>query len=142
MSSSSEPARLEFPGLLLPGLNGPDGMIRERSWRGGKARRAELAIRVRAAGRVRRLELPAWLVYERRHTGTPMDWANAAASLKHLEDAVVAAGWLPDDSPTHVLGLEVRQVRVPHKPERGSVVTLVPSSSSSCCPTCHRPIVP
>lgn len=142
MSTSSAPVRLEFPGLLLPGLNGPRGMIRERSWKGTKARRQELELLVRTLGRPRLLETPAWMVYERRHTGVPMDWVNAAASLKHLEDAVVAAGYLPDDSPTHVLGLEVRQRRVRHLPERGSILTLVPESSSATCPTCSRPVVP
>jgi Holliday junction resolvase RusA-like endonuclease len=28
----------------------------------------------------------------------PRDWDNLAASLKSLQDAVVAAGWLPDDN--------------------------------------------
>lgn len=72
-----------------------------------------------------RMATPCREVYTRRYCGTSMDWVNAAASLKLLEDMVVRLGVIPDDTIEHILGFTPLQERVETKKEEGCTLEFV-----------------
>ncbi len=131
--------RLWLPGWLPPGLNGPEGLLR-RHWR--KRSQDKLAIR----GRIvttglwwDHADIPCNVVRGHRLFPAPrpcriiwtryavrlMDFTNAAASFKNLEDVLVDLGVLEDDSPKFVTELVVRQEKV-KKPGVGCSVEFLP----------------
>jgi hypothetical protein len=90
----------------------------------------KVALLVRSVrGHLVRAPTPCRIVWTRVYCGNPMDWVNAAASFKHLEDVLVSLGVLIDDSPKYVHGLDVRQVRVAHKTDIGAMVVFEPAAT-------------
>ena len=60
-----------------------------------------------------------WLL----HMCQPMDWDNAAASVKGAQDALVTEGWLPSDDWKTLEG-EARCVKVSHRKDQKTVVEI------------------
>lgn len=105
--------RLWIPGLLPPGLNGSSGLMREHH-RDAKRRKARMSALLLAHCRpFPQIRVRVNVLYTRLywHPQGAMDCTNAAASFKHLEDAIVSAGILVDDSPEYVARLSVQQIR-------------------------------
>lgn len=90
--------RITLP-FLTPGMNGPEGLIREQFNSRGK--RLDAITMLLKAARPRGFEAisgPIEVVYIRYSTRL-MDWDNACASFKHIGDALQHAKYLTDDSP-------------------------------------------
>lgn len=117
--------RLVLPGWLPAGLNGPDGLIR-RHWRRRRSDKEAIKLRVLASNSatfdLHPVRIPCRVTWIRRYCGNPMDYVNAAASYKHLEDCIVELGILPDDSPKEIAEFVVRQERVASRDEIGCEV--------------------
>ena len=115
-----------FPGLLEPGLNGDGGLMREHWAQAGhrKKRLEGIVANLIRTGDLRAVKVPCLLVYTRRYARQPMDWDNAAASAKHLKDALVAFDVIPDDDPRYVFKFDVRQVKVKTEGEQGTAIDL------------------
>jgi hypothetical protein len=67
------------------------------------------------------------VAYHFTHGGAAMDWDNLAARVKHLQDWLVVAGYIADDSPKVIKGTPPL-TDTPHRPksEHCVVVTLTP----------------
>lgn len=112
----SEGLSLLLSGYLPKGLNSSKGMIRAH-WGVQERYKKEAWARVKAAvgATVNPVQPPVGILWTRYYCGTPMDMANAAASMKYPEDALVRLGVIPDDSPKFLREWVVRQERVPHR---------------------------
>ena len=69
-------------------------------------------------------------IYTRGWWSRPGDWDNVAASSKVLFDAIVKNGILPDDSPTYILSLEIRQEKF-RKKDLKTMLELIPQEHAS-----------
>ena len=122
-----EPLELFFP-IKPMGLNGKDGLIRAHwAQRKGEVKTLALMFQERVA------EFGPWLEEPfprqlgfRVHTSRLMDWDNVGASFKNVGDALVMAGILDDDTPTHLLAPLLDQCKV-KRVDVGFTLTLYPS---------------
>lgn len=95
---------------LLPGLNGKDGLMRQH-FRAATAAKGELLAWVKSQRFGTFGPARVTVVCTRHYCGNPMDYDNAAASFKHLLDALVKAGVIADDGPRIIDAMTFRQVR-------------------------------
>lgn len=96
---------------LLPGLNGKDGLIRQHYHNAAKVK-AQLLAQVKAKKSGTFGNARVRVICTRFYCGAAMDFDNAAASFKHLMDAIVKAGIIADDGPEIIDEWTVRQIRV------------------------------
>lgn len=101
------PLEIHIP-YLLPGLNGKDGLIRQHFREAARAKE-KLFLCARAQRPAAWVPVEKCRVVYTRWAARRMDWDNAAASAKHLLDALVKAGIMRDDSPEVVVEFSVRQ---------------------------------
>lgn len=107
--------------FLTPGLNGSDGLIRGHFF-AAKKRKDALYVIMRSwrnkgfvfSGKVK--------IEYIRYSNRLMDWDNAAASFKHIGDAMVMAGIIKDDNPAVVVEFIPRQFKVKKAEERTEIV--------------------
>lgn len=96
---------------LTPGLNGSDGLIRQHYRNAAKLKdRIKLDILSQRPPGIKPISTPVRIVYT-RYTSRLMDWDNAAASFKHVGDALQMAKVLKDDSPEVVVEFLPRQIK-------------------------------
>ncbi len=113
---------IELP-YLTAGLNGDKGLIREH-YRAAKKTKEKLIYEVRSQtsnkhkGRVS-------VVYTRFYCGQSMDWDNAAASFKHIGDALVMAGVIEDDKPDIIISFTPIQTRVKTRKEVKTIIEII-----------------
>lgn len=98
---------------LVPGLNGPGGLIREH-FRTAAKRKDRYCVLFSTCRK--KFPGPVDIVYTRYCTHL-MDWDNAAASFKHIGDALVKCGIIKDDKPGIIISFTPRQVKVKTKKE-------------------------
>ena len=105
----------------VPGLNGPDGLIREH-FRNAKKRKTRYFITCLSQskgshkGRV--------TIHFIRYTIKLMDWDNMAASFKHIGDSLVKANIIQDDKPQIIITFLPAQVKVSKRVDQKSVVII------------------
>lgn len=97
--------------FLLPGLNGKDGLIRQHYHSAAKVKAKVLAL-VRAGRYGTFGNARVKVICTRFYCGSAMDFDNAAASFKHLLDAIVKAGIIADDGPKTIDEWTLRQTKV------------------------------
>lgn len=112
---------------LLPGLNGKDGLMRQH-FRAATSAKDELLAwaksqRLGTFGAAR-----VTVICTRHYCGNPMDFDNAAASFKHLLDALVKAGVIADDGPRIIDAMTFRQVRCATKKAQHMTVEITSCS--------------
>jgi hypothetical protein len=100
--------------ILIPGLNGSDGLMQEHFSKVIKKKEQYeamlLSLRLyKHPGKVR----ITWT----RYTHNLMDWDNHGASFKHIGDSLVAVGCIKDDMPEIVVEFIPKQIRVLTKGE-------------------------
>jgi hypothetical protein len=116
----------------------PTNKANERAhWRVVLAEKKALWVRCYAARNPRPPARPlarVRLAYHLTHGGAVMDWDNKAARLKHVQDWLVNAGYLLDDSPRVIDGVP-DLTETPHRrtSEHCVVVTITPLEPP--CPT-------
>lgn len=112
-------------GLLPPGLNGHDGIIRMTARQYAATRNAwSLALASVRSGMV--APVPCRVVMERRHRGQRLDIDNRYASIKIPLDALRHAGWLPDDNPDIVVDFAVVEVAAARGERIATTITIIP----------------
>lgn len=107
---------------LTPGLNGTDGLMRQHFRDAGKLKdkiKWDILAQRPPSG-FRCLKGPVRVVYT-RYTSALMDWDNAAASFKHIGDALQSAGVLLDDSPDVIAEFIPKQVKCKMKDRRTEI---------------------
>ena len=113
-----------FIPYLPAGLNGPKGLIRAH-WRARSKERDTVAAHVFCATRcIEKVKPPVRLIFDRHYCGKHMDPDNCAASAKHVLDAIVKEGILPDDSPDVIGEFTVKQTRVASRKLIGVRITI------------------
>lgn len=106
---------------LTPGMNGADGLIRQHFRDAGKLKdKIKLDILSQRPRGFKCINTPVKVVYT-RYTAHLMDWDNAAASFKHIGDALQAAGILSDDSPEVIAEFIPRQIKCAMKDRRTEI---------------------
>lgn len=98
---------IELP-YVLPGLNGPEGLIRQHH-RAAKRTKTKLWAEICAQTRDRHPG-KVTITYTRASVQAP-DWDNLAASFKHIGDALVQAGVIKDDKPRIVTEFRPRYAK-------------------------------
>lgn len=107
---------------LTPGLNGKDGLIRQHFAAAGKAKdRITWDIRAQRPQGLTPIADPVRVTYI-RYTAHLMDWDNAAATFKHIGDALQRAGVLVDDSPKVIVEFLPRQVKCKMAERRTEII--------------------
>lgn len=106
---------------LTPGLNGPDGLMREHKYIGKvKKRKQDLYYLLRdQKNKMKLLKInePVKVTFI-RYCLQYMDWDNACASFKHIGDALVKSNVLSDDNPGIIQDFVPKQVKVKHQKEQ------------------------
>ena len=115
---------IDLPGLLPSGLN----VLLRQHWTKRGREKKNVAEHVFAAlvgktGTGWPLTGPLRLTYTRL-TCRWMDYDNAASSAKHVLDALVNQGVLEDDSPKVIAEFVVKQKKVPHLADQGTLVEI------------------
>ncbi len=105
---------------LTPGLNGPDGLMRQHH-RQAAALKKRLAWEIRAQRIYPTITEPVRVTYI-RHTARLMDWDNACASFKHIGDALIDAGVIADDSPAIIAEFIPRQIKTNKAAQRTEII--------------------
>lgn len=93
--------------ILPAGLNGSDGLIRQ-NYHSAKKVKEKYRLLVRSL-KIEPIRGKVRIEYI-RYSNRMMDWDNAAASFKHIGDALVLEGILDDDSPRVIAEFIPRQV--------------------------------
>ncbi len=104
---------------LPPGLNGPDGLIREH-FAARKKRKDRYFFKIRSQT-LNRHTGPVKITYT-RYCNRFMDWDNASASVKLLMDCLKDAKIIVDDSPKVVVEFSTKQVLVERKSQRAEII--------------------
>jgi hypothetical protein len=94
---------------LMPGLNGPEGLMRQH-YRDAAKKRESLTWEIRGQKVGQTIYDPIRVTYI-RHSEKLMDWDNACASFKYIGDAMIEAGIIGDDSPKVIAEFIPRQVK-------------------------------
>lgn len=108
---------------LLPGLNGSNGLIRQHY-------RAATKMKDELLAWAKQQRFPTFgtarvtVVCTRHYCGNPMDFDNAAASFKHLMDALVKAGVIEDDGLKTIDAMTFRQVPCGSRKEQKMTVEI------------------
>lgn len=110
---------IQFP--LTPGLNGPDGLIRQHWAKAAKKKKEYklLALSQRPRGWVK-ISHPIKVVFT-RFEARVLDRDNALASIKHLLDSLEKAGIIENDGPKIVAEIVVKQVKVNKKETKSTI---------------------
>jgi ribosomal protein S20 len=112
---------------LLPGLNGPDGLIRQSKFIGSnKKMKDSIQWQIRQSNLLEKVRTPCRAVLVRYQKGNIMDWDNAVASFKYMLDAIVKCGVIPDDNPKVIISITCEQHPVKDKSEERMEVTFYP----------------
>ena len=105
----------------VPGLNGPDGLIREH-YRPAKKRKDRYLIYCLSQKKGSHKGIVT--VKAVRHSIKLMDWENLWSSFKHIMDAIVDAHIIKDDDPTIIINFSVSQVKISKRVDKKSVVII------------------
>lgn len=113
---------------LLPGLNGPGGMLRtNRNIGATKSLKESVLWSIKTqVPFLPKVQTPCTATLTRYHRGQPMDWDNATASFKYLLDAIVRSEIIPDDNPKVIISISCHQVKVRLKEDERMEVTFTP----------------
>lgn len=112
--------------MLMPGLNGKKGLIREHfSEKKKRANKLLWLIRGQLGKEMIKYTEPVNVTYI-RYTTRRMDWDNHCASFKTLGDVLVALKILKDDDPDFIIEFIPRQIKVKTKKEEKTVVIIEP----------------
>jgi len=104
---------------LPPGLNGPEGLIREH-FAARKKRKDRYFIKIRSQT-LNRHKGSVKITYI-RYCNRFMDWDNASASVKLPMDCLKDAKIIIDDSPKIVVEFSTKQVLVDRKSQRIEII--------------------
>lgn len=86
---------------VVPGLNGPDGLIREH-WSKAERRKKTLYYDLLSQKSPNKLPKTKCFIIFVTYRVTLMDWDNCVASFKHIGDAMKQANIIKDDAPNVV----------------------------------------
>lgn len=111
--------RIVLP-YLTPGLNGPDGLMRNHYKNVAKVKE-RIAWEIRGQKEGPTITEPVRVTYI-RHTARLMDWDNACASFKHIGDAMIDAGIIADDSPKIIAEFVPRQIKCQQGEQRTEII--------------------
>lgn len=111
--------RIRLP-YLMPGLNGPDGLMRQH-YRDAARKRESLAWEIKQQKIGSTIYEPIRVTYI-RHTERLMDWDNACASFKYIGDAMIEAGIIGDDSPKVIAEFIPRQIKCKREEQRTEII--------------------
>lgn len=107
--------------FLTAGLNGDNGLIREHYSKAKKMKdKLKLIFLSQKPKGMRVIDEPVRIIYK-RYTSVYMDWDNAAASFKHIGDALQDALIILDDNPNIVKEFIPQQIKVPRKEARTEI---------------------
>ena len=124
------PLVFDFPGYAPPPMNGPKGLMRiSGRWAGRERQKMNADADIYVASAISQLGKfkvtpPVHLHCVYLYCGVPRDWMNMGAGFKFLEDAIVRAGVLPDDSPRYVVEVSFGQIRVKTRKEVGCQIEI------------------
>jgi len=108
--------------FLTSGLNGDDGLIRQHFRDAKKVKdRLHLFFLSQRPRCHKAIDFPVRITYI-RYTSRFMDWDNAAASFKHIGDALQTAGILSDDSPNVIHEFIPKQIKCKIKEQRTEII--------------------
>ena len=97
--------------FLTAGLNGNDGLIRQHFTAAKKVKdKLKMLILSQKPKGLRAIDEPVKVTYI-RYASVLCDWDNAAASFKHIGDALTDAGVIIDDSPHIIKEFTTRQIK-------------------------------
>jgi|GEM_PF-1645837 len=111
-----------IPGRV-PGMNGPDGLIRMPHWK-QKEIFERYQLLIRQATRNRHTP-PVRIELIRHSIGRPMDYDNLVSTGKKLWDAAVACQLIPDDNPQVIQQREYSQQRAINRHTQMTVIRII-----------------
>lgn len=107
-SNNKMETQIQF-NCTVPGLNGPDGLMRAH-FRTHKLQKNKY-IKIILSQTRNRHKGPVLIVYT-RYLPILMDWDNHGASFKHIGDALKDTKVIIDDKPSIVTELQLKQVKI------------------------------
>ena len=113
---------IELP-YLTAGLNGDKGLIRE-SYHTAKRTKQKLIYEIRSQTSNKHKGKVS-ITYTRCFCGQSMDWDNAAASFKHIGDALVMSGVIEDDKLDIIISFTPIQTRVKTRKEVKTIIEII-----------------
>jgi hypothetical protein len=110
--------------MLMPGLNGAKGLIREHfTMKKSRATKLSWIIRAQLGKKLVKYQGPVRITYKRYSTKL-MDWDNHCASFKTLGDVLVSIGIIEDDNPNIIVEFVPLQEKVKTRKEHKTVVMI------------------
>ena len=111
---------IEIKGVI-PGLNGPDGLIRQH-WT--KAKKVRLKYQCIIMSQTKNSHKGPVEIEYIGYKVTLMDWDNFCSSFKHIGDALVKAKVIKDDNPKIICNFLPNQIKISARKEQKVIIKI------------------